>query len=133
MSSNAPESEKPPGGSEPAAESTTDEDILRLRSRLDRELAVVAQKLVDAEETLVDIEVALRAHETGSRPRLPTPSAPEEKGTERITSRLKAVGDGFAKIKDWVVKPGAKEGEADIEDEALIPQVIAACRRLAGV
>lgn len=113
MSSNAPESEKPSVGPAPAAESNTDEDILRLRSRLDREFAVVAQKLADAEETLVDIELALRAHETGSRPRLPAASAPEEKGTEKITSRLKAVGDGFAKIKDWVVKPGAKEGEGD--------------------
>jgi len=113
MSSNIPESDKSPGGTEPAPESTTDEDILRLRSRLDREFAVVAQKLIDAEETLLDIELALRTHESGSRPRLPAPSAPEEKGTEKITSRLKAMGDGFVKIKEWVVKPGAKEGEAD--------------------
>ncbi len=113
MSSNAPDSGKPSDGSDPAVESTTDEDILRLRSRLDREFAVVTQKLADAEETLLDIELTLRSQETGSRLRLPPPSAPEEKGTEKITSRLRAVGDGFAKIKEWVVKPGVKEGEAD--------------------
>jgi len=50
MAMNAPESQKSSdvhadGNAGPA----TDEEILRLRSRLDRELAMVAQKLADAE------------------------------------------------------------------------------------
>src|SRR6185369_980313 len=88
----------------------TDEDILRLRSRLDRELAMVTQKLVDAEEAVIDMEMAVRGQETGSRPRLPSAPASGDKGTEKITARLKAVGTGLNKFKDWVVKP--KEGES---------------------
>ena len=86
--------------------SATDEDILRLRSRLEREFAQVTQKLADAEETLVDIEVTLRSYETGSRTRLAAVS-----GTtgEKITARLKAVGDGLSKIRDWVSKPKAAD------------------------
>ena len=101
-------------GSSPA----TDEEILRLRSRLDRELAMVTQKLTDAEEEILDMEIAVRAQENGSRPRLPSGTSPTEKGTERITSRMKAVGDGISKIKDWVVKREGKEadgGDADPE------------------
>src|SRR5205823_4027026 len=112
MSPDAPEVQKlskeappPPAAQESNAGAATDEDVLRLRSRLDRELAVVSQKLIDAEEAVIDMEVALRSHETGSRPRLPSASAPSgEKGTERITARLKAVGDGINRFKDWVVK-----------------------------
>jgi hypothetical protein len=88
----------------------TDEDILRLRSRIDRELAMVTQKLVDAEEAVVDMEMAVRGQETGTRPRLPSAPSSGDKGTEKITARLKAVGSGLNKIKDWVVKP--KEGES---------------------
>lgn len=88
----------------------TDEDILRLRSRIDRELAMVTQKLVDAEEAVIDMEMAVRGQETGTRPRLPSPAPSGDKGTEKITARLKAVGTGLNKIKDWVVKP--KDGES---------------------
>jgi predicted RNase H-like nuclease (RuvC/YqgF family) len=100
-----------PNASEPApAASTTDEDILRLRSRLEREFAQVGQKLADAEETLVDIEVTLRTYETGTRTRLPAVT-----GTagEKITSRLKAVSDGLGKIRDWVSKPKKEEEGVD--------------------
>jgi hypothetical protein len=114
MPSDGTEVAKPetPG---PDAGQATDEDILRLRSRLEREFALVTQKLVDAEETIVDIEVSLRTYETGSRPRLPGGggASSSEKGTEKITARLKSVGDSFSKFKDWVVKPkegGAAEG-----------------------
>src|SRR5207247_5870545 len=107
QSENAPKEAAAPAGHEGNAP-TTDEDILRLRSRLDREFAVVTQKLADAEAAILDVEIALRTCETGSRPRLPSAlSGSPEKGTEKITSRL-----GFAKIKEWVSKPGAKEGEA---------------------
>ena len=88
----------------------TDEDILRLRSRIDRELAMVTQKLVDAEESIVDMEMAVRGTETGTRPRLPAAPSTSEKGTEKITARLKAVGTGLNRFKDWVVKP--KDGES---------------------
>jgi hypothetical protein len=113
MATNAPESQKlsdvrTDANSGPA----TDEEILRLRSRLDRELAMVAQKLTDAEEEIIDMELAVRAQENGSRPRLPSGTSPMEKGTERITARIKAVGDGISKIKEWVVKREGKEGEA---------------------
>src|SRR5262245_26487161 len=87
----------------------TDEDILRLLSRIDRELAMVTQKLVEAEESVIDMEMAVRGQENGSRPRLPSAPPSEEKGTERITARLKAVGSGLSKLRDLVVKP--KEGE----------------------
>ncbi len=117
MSPDAPQTQKPPQDASPAestASGTTDEDILRLRSRLERELAMVAQKLIDAEESIIDMEVAVRSYETGSRPRLPNPSgSSEEKGTERITARLKAVGDGINKFAGWVTKREAKEGEAE--------------------
>jgi hypothetical protein len=95
----------------PASEPSpaTDEDILRLRSRIDRELAMVTQKLVDAEESVIDMEMAVRGQESGSRPRLPSAPSSGEKGTEKITARLKAMGTGLNKIKDWVVKP--KDGE----------------------
>jgi predicted nucleic acid-binding Zn-ribbon protein len=113
MALNAPQSEnlsKEPaatGGGDGNATPATDEDILRLRSRLDREFAVVTQKLVDAEAAIIDVEIALRTCETASRTRLPAvPSGTSEKGTERITARL-----GLARIKEWVSKPGAKEGE----------------------
>jgi DNA repair exonuclease SbcCD ATPase subunit len=113
MAANSSESQKP---SDVHAESNsgaaTDEEILRLRSRLDRELAMVAQKLSDAEEEILDMEMAVRAQEHGSRPRLPGGTSPLEKGTEKITARIKAVGDGISKIKEWVVKRDAKEGEA---------------------
>ncbi|MBI3856876.1 MAG: hypothetical protein HY293_14405 [Planctomycetes bacterium] len=113
MTSDASEPQKPakdvPSPNDPNAAAATDEDILRLRSRLDRELAMVTQKLTDAEESMIDMEMAVRAHETGSRPRLPAASS-GEKGTERITARLRAVGSGLNRFKDWVVKP--KEGEA---------------------
>lgn len=111
MSTNAPEAEKLAKVAVPSTDEgagpATDEEILRLRSRLDREFAVVGQKLADAEETIIDIEIALRTYETGSRPRLPGASGASDKGTEKITSRLKAVGDGISKF--WVSKP--KEGE----------------------
>jgi hypothetical protein len=112
MATNAPESQKPSDvhadlNSGPA----TDEEILRLRSRLDRELAMVAQKLTDAEEDIVEMEMAVRAQENGSRPRLPGGTSPLEKGTEKITARIKAVGDGISKIKEWVVKRDGKEGD----------------------
>src|SRR5262249_36219894 len=67
------------------------------------------QKLVDAEEAIIDMEMAVRGQESGSRPRLPSGGSSVEKGTERITARLKAVGSGFNRIKEWVVKP--KEGD----------------------
>jgi len=114
MPPDAPQAQKPP---HEAPESTgagaTDEDILRLRSRLERELAMVTQKLVDAEEAIIDMEVAVRSYETGSRPRLPGSSSSEEKGTEKITARLKAVGDGINKFAGWVTKRDAKEGDSD--------------------
>ena len=109
---NLPKESAEPGGSEGSAGPATDEDILRLRARLDREFAVVAQKLSDAEASMLDIEIALRACESGPRTRLPgAPPGSSEKGTDRITSRFRAVGDGLSKLKDWVVKPG-KEGES---------------------
>jgi hypothetical protein len=110
MAADAPDlSKKTPEAETPGA-SATDEDILRLRSRLEREFAQVAQKLADAEETLVDIEVTLRSYETGSRSRLVAVS-----GTtgEKITARLKAVGDGFSKIRDWMAKPKKEEEAVD--------------------
>jgi len=96
---------------DPNAPGATDEDILRLRTRLDRELAMVTQKLVDAEEAVIDMEMAVRGQEDGSRPRLPSAAAPSsgEKGTEKITARLKAFGTGLNRIKEWAVKP--KDGE----------------------
>ncbi|HYF00110.1 MAG TPA: hypothetical protein VEJ18_14415 [Planctomycetota bacterium] len=100
LSKTAADPEVPPGA--------TDEDILRLRSRLDREFAQVAQKLADAEETLIDIEITLRSIETGSRSRLVAVSG---SATEKLASRLKAVGDGITKFRDWVSKP-KKEDEA---------------------
>ena len=109
----ANEAQNPPQPEANAAAAATDEDILRLRSRIDRELAMVTQKLVDAEEAIIDMEMAVRGQETGSRPRLPSAASSgssPDKGTERITARLKAVGTGFNKFKDWVVKP--KEGES---------------------
>jgi uncharacterized phage infection (PIP) family protein YhgE len=114
MATNAPESQKSPdvhadGNAGPA----TDEEILRLRSRLDRELAMVSQKLADAEEEILDMELAVRAQENGSRPRPHSGTSPMEKGTEKITARIKAVGDGISKIKEWVVKREGKEGEGD--------------------
>src|ERR1043166_711184 len=113
MALNAPQSENPPkdaaanAGADGNAGPATDEDLLRLRSRLDREFAVITQKLSDAEAAMLDVEIALRAGESGTRAGLPAvPSGTSEKGTERITARL-----GLSRIKDWVVKPGAKEGE----------------------
>lgn len=108
MSTSAPEPIKPTAA-ESEISSGTDEDILRLRSRLDRELAMVVQKITDAEEEIVDMELAVRAQENGSRLK-PVAASPAESGTDKITSRIKAVGDGISKIKDWVVK--GKEGEA---------------------
>ena len=67
MATSAPEPLKPTAA-EADANAATDEDILRLRSRLDRELAMVAQKLTDAEEEIVDIELSVRAQEIGARP-----------------------------------------------------------------
>ena len=118
MATSAPEPLKPTAA-EAEISSGTDEDILRLRSRLDRELAMVAQKLTDAEEEIIDMELAVRAQENGSRPRLPSGTSPMEKGTEKITARIKAVGDGISKIKEWVVK--GKEGEASEASEARTP------------
>src|SRR5687767_11090207 len=89
----------------------TDEDILRLRSKIDRELAMVTQKLVDAEESIIDMEMAVRGTENGSRPRLAAVPAPEETSTDKITARLKVVGSGLNKIKEWVVKPKEAEGQ----------------------
>jgi chromosome segregation ATPase len=106
-----PDASKPGADAElPAGAAATDEDILRLRSRLEREFAQVTQKLADAEETLVDIEVTLRSYETGSRTRLAAVS-----GTtgEKITARLKAVGDGLSKIRDWVSKPKKDDEPAE--------------------
>jgi hypothetical protein len=114
MSPDAPQAQKPPQEpSESTAAGATDEDILRLRSRLERELAMVTQKLVDAEEAILDMEVAVRSHETGSRPRLPNAAASEDKGTEKITARLKAMGDGINKIAGWVTKRDAKDGDSE--------------------
>ena len=113
---NAPEAEKvakePASAPEPAdtGAAATDEEVLRLRSRLEREFAVVGQKLADAEEAIIDIEVSLRTYETGSRPRLASPSRPPDPSGDRPTARLK-IGEGFSKIKEWVSKP--KEGEAE--------------------
>ena len=104
---NAPEPLKPTAA-EVESSSATDEDILRLRSRLDRELALVVQKLTDAEEEIVDMELAVRAQENGSRPKPGQPS-PLEKGTEKITARIKAVGDGFSKVMSFVKRDGKEE------------------------
>ncbi|HEX7898878.1 MAG TPA: hypothetical protein VF950_14030 [Planctomycetota bacterium] len=107
MAADAPE---PPKNADPEPSTpATDEDILRLRSRLEREFAQVTQKLADAEETLVDIEVTLRSYETGSRSRLVAVSGSTG---EKITARLKAVGDGLSKIRDWVSKPKKEEEPA---------------------
>lgn len=115
MSPDAPQTHKPPQeASESTSAGATDEDILRLRSRLERELAMVTQKLVDAEESIVDMEVAVRSYETGSRPRLANAAASEDKSTEKITARLKAVGDGINKFAGWVTKRDAKEGEPEV-------------------
>ena len=121
MAADASEISKKPADAETATGApATDEDILRLRSRLEREFAQVTQKLADAEETLVDIEVTLRSYETGSRSRLVAVS-----GTtgEKITARLKAVGDGFSKIRDWMGKKkedepadAASRGPRDMAD-----------------
>jgi chromosome segregation ATPase len=111
MAADAPDAAKPaPDADLPSGAAATDEDILRLRSRLEREFAQVTQKLADAEETLVDIEVTLRSYETGSRTRLAAVS-----GTtgEKITARLKAVGDGLSRIRDWVSKPKKDDDPAD--------------------
>jgi DNA repair exonuclease SbcCD ATPase subunit len=120
MTSDAqkPAADAPPA-IDPNAAAATDEDILRLRSRLDRELAMVTQKLTDAEESIIDMEVAVRAAETGSRPHLPAAASSGEKGTERITARIRAVGSGLNKIRDWVVKP--KEGDAGGTDSGAKP------------
>lgn len=107
---NAPEPLKPTAA-EAEVSSATDEDILRLRSRLDRELALVIQKLTDAEEEVVDMELAVRAQENGSRPKPSGGTSSMEKGTERFTAGIKAVGDGISKIKGWVSKRDGKEGE----------------------
>src|SRR5579864_9520340 len=119
MTSNAPDAQNPAkdvsASNDLNAGAATDEDILRLRSRLDRELAMVTQKLTDAEESIIDMEMAVRAHETGSRPRLPAASS-SEKGTERVTARLRAVGSGLNKIKGWVVKPKEDESAATASD-----------------
>jgi hypothetical protein len=117
MATSAPEPLKPTAA-EAEVSSGTDEDILRLRSRLDRELAMVAQKLTDAEEEIIDVELAVRAQENGSRPRHGAPSS-VEKGTEKITARIKAVGDGINKIREWVVK--GKEGETPEAVDAKTP------------
>src|SRR5687768_6023620 len=111
MAADASEISKKPADAEAAPGApATDEDILRLRSRLDREFAQVAQKLADAEETLVDIEVTLRSYETGSRSRLVAVSGSTG---EKITARLKAVGDGLSKFRDWVSKPKKEEEPAE--------------------
>lgn len=94
MASDAPDA--------PAAPAT-DEEILRLRSRLDREMAMVTQKLTEAEETLLEMEIAVRAHESGSRPR--QNGTPASAGDNKISDRIKAVGSGLSRIRDWVVKP----------------------------
>jgi chromosome segregation ATPase len=120
MSPDAPQAQKPPqDASEATSTGGTDEDILRLRSRLERELAMVTQKLVDAEESIIDMEIAVRAYETGSRPRLANAAASGEKGTEKITARLKAVGDGINKIAGWITKRDGKDGES----EAAVPSL----------
>jgi hypothetical protein len=108
MASDAPEARNPQGPDGSVSTPATDEEILRLRSRLDRELAMVNQKLTEAEETLVDMEIAVRAHESGSRPRQNGGPSGEKSG-DRIADRLKAVGSGLSRIRDWVVKP--KDGE----------------------
>jgi hypothetical protein len=114
MSPNASEAEKvakEPAPAQDAADTggaATDEEVLRLRSRLEREFAVVGQKLADAEEAIIDIEVSLRTYETGTRPRLAPASRPADQSSDRPTARLK-IGEGFSKIKEWVSKP--KEGE----------------------
>ena len=120
MAPDAPQAQKPPQeATESASAGATDEDILRLRSRLERELAMVTQKLVDAEEAILDMEVAVRSYETGSRPRLPNASSSEEKGTEKITARLKAVGDGINKFAGWVTKREGKEGDSEAATPAV--------------
>jgi hypothetical protein len=121
MNANGPDSVKP-GPEGPAA---TDEDLLRLRTRLDRELAVVTQKLSDAEDAILDIELSLRAYESGTRLRLPgTAGQSGDKGSEKITRTFRSVGD---KIKDWIGKP--KEGEGA---EAPAPRPAPAEPRPAG-
>jgi len=108
---NSSELQKPSAAGDAATGSATDEDILRLRSRLERELAMVTQKLTEAEEAIIDMELAVRAAENGAR-RLPAGTSPMEKGTEKITARMKAVGDGINKIKEWVGRGKEAESEA---------------------
>jgi chromosome segregation ATPase len=117
MATSAPEPLKPTAA-ELENGAGTDEDLLRLRSRLDRELAMVSQKLADAEGEIADMELAVRAQENGSRPK-PGAASPVETNSEKITSRIKAVGDGINKIKEWVHK--SKDGEAADAPEAKPP------------
>lgn len=93
----------------PDAASSTDEAILRLGSRLQREFATVTQKLVDAEESLADIELSIRSIETGSRQRLAAVRSSSEKSADRASGRFKAVGEGLSRIKGWVSKKEDKE------------------------
>jgi chromosome segregation ATPase len=99
MSTDKPEQtvpkEAPPKAEEAESRPPTDEDVLRLRGRLDREFALVTQKIADAEETVREIEATLKAYETSVKPRRPA-----DKGTEKTSSPL-----SFSKIKDWVTKP----------------------------
>jgi hypothetical protein len=60
----------------------------------------VTQKIADAEETVREIEATLRSYESTVKAKRPA-----DKGTEKTSSPLKAVGEGFSKIKDWVTKP----------------------------
>jgi len=113
MATSAPEPNKTDAAAPSDTGSATDEDILRLKSRLDRELGMITQKLTDAEEAIIDMELAVRAAESGSRPKLPNASSSLEKGTETISARFKSMGDGLSKIKGWVSKREGKEDEAD--------------------
>ena len=103
--------QEPSDAQKPGTPEATDEDILRLRSKIDRELAMVTQKLVDAEESIIDMEMAVRGTENGSRPRAQSAPPSDETSTDKITARLKVVGSGLNKIKEWVVKPKEAEGQ----------------------
>jgi hypothetical protein len=124
MATNPPEDESrkkdtPPGAdANPAEAAATDEDVLKLRGRLDREFAVLAQKLADAEAAIQEIEATLRSYESQprSRPSAAASSSSSEKGTERISSRFKAVGDVFSRIK------GSVTGKDESAEPAATPK-----------
>lgn len=104
---------------------STDEDLLRLRSRLDRELAVVGQKIADAEASIQEIETTLKGYEEAVRSKRGSRVIAGQ-AAEKITSRLRAMGDGLSKLLGKkedegsgggdTPRPAPPKGFRDLED-----------------